>query len=644
MSIESYDKAHKLALKQFRSDSSKGIYPYLQVLDEILSYTNTAAEIELGLTDIPLELIAGTKSAGRTNAFASNFMPLLPDHSEFAIKWSSLYDTHIREGIRDPVIVYEFMNRFYVAEGNKRVSILKYCDAVTVSAYVTRIIPQKNNSKEAKVYYEYLDFYKLTQVNYLYFTQPGSYKKLLRITGKAPEHIWTEEEKEDFHSAFYRFLEAFEKGGGKKLSLSSGDAFLVYLDLYGYEDFLQKSFREIQKEVEKIWHLFLVFPNKPEIKLVMNSKELPDKKTLLGRILPQNVLPLKIAFIHCKTKTTSTWTYGHELGRAHIEKVFGQQIHVETYFGADSKEKAKECFEQAISHDCSIIFTTSPRLLPASLQYAAKYPKLKILNCSLNSNCGHLRTYYGRLYEAKFLIGVIAGIMAQTSHIGYIADYPIYGMIANINAFALGAQMVNPDAKIHLEWSTRQNFSPDSILNNTDISFVSGQDLIIPDKETKQFGLYQTGNSDPDHLAMAVWNWGSFYEKVIRSILNGTWKQKPQMDKDSSINYWWGMSSGMIDVLYSSRIPSGTRQLLNLLKKSICSEDFHPFAGTIFSQDGLVHKSDADSITPDQIITMDWLAENIIGSIPSIEELTKDAQSVVLLQGVTKTMKGTDTE
>ena len=202
MSIESYDKAHKLALKQFRSDSSKGIYPYLQVLDEILSYTNTAAEIELGLTDIPLELIAGTKGAGRTNAFASNFMPLLPDHSEFAIKWSSLYDTHIREGIRDPVIVYEFMNRFYVAEGNKRVSILKYCDAVTVSAYVTRIIPQKNNSKEAKVYYEYLDFYKLTQVNYLYFTQPGSYKKLLRITGKAPEHIWTEEEKEDFHSAF----------------------------------------------------------------------------------------------------------------------------------------------------------------------------------------------------------------------------------------------------------------------------------------------------------------------------------------------------------------------------------------------------------------------------------------------------------
>ena len=116
------------------------------------------------------------------------------------------------------------------------------------------------------------------------------------------------------------------------------------------------------------------------------------------------------------------------------------------------------------------------------------------------------------------------------------------------------------------------------------------------------------------------------------------------MDKDSSINYWWGMSSGMIDVLYSSRIPSGTRQLLNLLKKSICSEDFHPFAGTIFSQDGLVHKSDADRITPDQIITMDWLAENIIGSIPSIEELTKDAQSVVLLQGVTKTMKGTDTE
>lgn len=162
----------------------------------------------------------------------------------------------------------------------------------------------------------------------------------------------------------------------------------------------------------------------------------------------------------------------------------------------------------------------------------------------------------------------------------------------------------------------------------------------MPNKETKQFGLYRSSGQAPDNLAMAVWNWGAFYEKTVRSILNGTWKQKPQMDPQTSINYWWGMSSGMIDILYSSRIPSRTRQLMDLLKMAICTGEFHPFAGTIYSQDGLVHKSDHDSITPEQIITMDWLCDNVIGDIPSINELTEDAQTVVKYQGVTKTMKG----
>lgn len=107
MTKEIYEKAHKLALKQFRSDSSRGTYPYLQVLDEILSYTETSAEVDLGLIDIPLEFVAGTKSAGRTNSFASNFMPLLSEDSEFAMKWCSLYKTHLDEGIRDPIKVYE---------------------------------------------------------------------------------------------------------------------------------------------------------------------------------------------------------------------------------------------------------------------------------------------------------------------------------------------------------------------------------------------------------------------------------------------------------------------------------------------------------------------------------------------------------
>lgn len=116
MGTEIYDKVYRLAMKDFRNKTSKGQYPYLRVLDEILSYTNIVSKENLGLVNIPLNQIVGTKTAGRTNAFASNFMPLLTRDSEFAMKWCKLYDAHLEEGIREPVKAYEFMNRFYILE------------------------------------------------------------------------------------------------------------------------------------------------------------------------------------------------------------------------------------------------------------------------------------------------------------------------------------------------------------------------------------------------------------------------------------------------------------------------------------------------------------------------------------------------
>ena len=126
MAMTDYTRARKLAQKTYRQDMAEKRYPYLRVLDELLPFAQTVGEQDLGLIEIPIDLIAGTKTAGRTNAFASNFMPLLDETSEFAAKWSVLCDSHIAEGIREPVIACEFMNSYYIIEGNKRVSCLLY--------------------------------------------------------------------------------------------------------------------------------------------------------------------------------------------------------------------------------------------------------------------------------------------------------------------------------------------------------------------------------------------------------------------------------------------------------------------------------------------------------------------------------------
>jgi len=119
-----YLAARKLGRK-FVSDNAKTeAKGYLPVLDDRLRGVEIVGEINLGYHEIPLKKIVGTKTAGRSNSFAGNFMPLLGDDTEFALKWQAVYSSQLREGIREHIKVFEYLNRYYVQEANKRVSIL----------------------------------------------------------------------------------------------------------------------------------------------------------------------------------------------------------------------------------------------------------------------------------------------------------------------------------------------------------------------------------------------------------------------------------------------------------------------------------------------------------------------------------------
>ena len=107
----------------------------------------------------------------------------------------------------------------------------------------------------------------------------------------------------------------------------------------------------------------------------------------------------------------------------------------------------------------------------------------------------------------------------------------------------------------------------------------------------------------------------------MRIVLNGTWKDNDAAAGSRAINYWWGLSAGVVDLICSQDLPKSTKRLTNLLRNNICSETLVPFYGEIAAQD---------------IITMDWLVDNVEGSIPAIAELTPEAQSVVRMQGVNK--------
>lgn len=633
MSEEDYSRAQKLGKKEYQSRMMRGLQPTLEVLDDILPPKGSYSEVPLGLVQIPSDQIVGTRTDGRSNAFASNFMPILKQNSEFARKWATLSTSHLEEGIREPIKAYEYMNKFYVLEGNKRVSVAKYFDVDSIPGTVIRIVPKWTNEKENVIYYEYMDFYNVSKVNYLYMSKVGNFPKLQAALGKEQGEMWSDEDRENFSSVFYRFQMEYRARGGDKLSITEGDAFLAFLGVYGYEELLEKTTSELNDLVGKTWEEFLLLEAEDVIDLKMDPTN--EKKPLLSRILPTSVSRLKAAFIYAKTPASSAWTYAHELGRLYLEQAFPDEI-TTFYYDNATQENIDDYIEAAINCGSNIIFTTSPSFAQASVKAAIENPEVRILNCSLNTSHRYIRTYYARMHEAKFLMGALAGALTTNDKLAYVGDYPIYGSIANINAFAIGAKMVNPRAKVYLEWSSMKDIDIAERLKEIGAGCISGKDMVIPEESTREFGLYTLDGEHTRSLAMPLWHWGKFYEQLIRTIMDGTWKYDDNSYEKKAINYWWGMSAGVIDVICSKNIPAETKRLMELLKQSIISQQFSPFSGILYSQNGMVQGDPKQRLTPEEIITMDWLAENVVGIIPKTEDLQEQAKPVTLQQGVNK--------
>ena len=628
MAYTDYIAAVKLGKKDYQSRLLHHQLPTLEVLDNILQSNKIYKEVSLGLIQIPLDRVVGTKTSARSNSFSSNFMPILEEGTEFSNKWINLSIAQETEGIHDPIRAYEYMNKFYVLEGNKRVSVLKYYGAVSIMAEVTRIIPPKSDDKQVKLYYEFMDFYELSKINYIEFSSLGHYGELQRLVGKKPGEVWTDEDRKSFNSLFSIFKTDYMENGGQKLThITEGDAFLAFIKIYGYKDLQNKTYSELKDLIVACFNEIELLDKKDiELRVTANSK-----KPFLSKLLPTSSPKLKVAFIYPKSPTTTSWVYSHELGRLHLEQSFSNEVTTMSYENIN-EVTIDETIEKAIGEGCNIIFTTSPAFSQASVKAAISHPKVNILNCSLHSPHSNIRTYYTRMHEAKFIMGAIAGAMTENDKIMYIADYPIYGTIANINSFALGVKTVNPRAKIYLEWTSLKHINIEQQIKNIGVDCVSDKDLSIPGQGTRNYGLYRLYDDGMWSLAIPLYHWGNFYSQLIRDIMNGSFKAEDS--KSKSINYWWGMSEHVLEIITTKWLPEGIHRLIKLLSNTISSGDFNPFSGTIYSQDGTVVNKEDHVLSPTDIITMDWLSDNIVGEIPSLEQLQENAKPVTIEQGL----------
>ena len=625
-----YSEALKLGKKEYRARIAKGQFPYLPVLDEILSEADIKTEQNMGLVQVPLDFVVGTSTMGRTYSFAANFMPILDEETEFAVKWSNLSDAQMNEGIRDPIKAFEYMNRYYVLEGNKRVSVLKYFNAVSIPAIVTRKIPKLSDDYDVRLYYEYMRFNEITGLCSVEFTKLGNADKLLSLVGK--EGRWDDETKEKFAKVMFDFSKVYNFRGGDRLDIKLGDAITVFMEVFGMDAMLEMSENDYNKNIINTWKEFAAEGEKHKINLVLDPKKVQTKKSLLNYLIPQTQKKLKVVFLYPRKPKTSAWLYSHELGRMYLDETFSDKLETEYVAGVD-ENNVEQVLEDIIKAGADIVFCVGPQMMPNSLKVAVAHPEVYILNCSLNAPHPYIRTYYGRMYEAKFLAGMIAGAVTDNERVAYIADYPIYGMIANINAFALGVASVNPRAKVYLAWSKTKDYDRDKFLTENDLHYVSDQDIITPNDASRYFGLYKIQGDQTLNLAMPIWNWGVFYEKLLQSVLAGSYKAEGQ-EQVKALNYWWGMSAGAIDIIYGGAVPDETKKVTSLIREAIVKGEFKPFTGELKDQDGKVHNKPDEELDPDEIIEMDWLLDNVVGRVPEYEELDDNSKMLVINQGI----------
>ena len=440
--------------------------------------------------EIPAESIVGTKTSGRHTAFAPNFMPLLEPDTEFAGKWSNLCDAHLEEGIHTPIIAYEFLNKFYVQEGNKRVSVLKYFDAVRIAGTVTRLVPERNDSLENRIYYEFLDFYKLSKVNDVHFSRLGGYAKLQTLVCKASGESWTDDDRLSFSSFYTMFRQQFLALGGGGLNLTAGDAMLVYLSVYRYADACESTPSQMKQNLEKLWDEVKVLTEPQAVALSLEPKQGPGEPLLAKLNIFTKPSELKVVFLHEHNAENSAWVRAHDKGIEALQQAFPDRVFITRKENIEPEVDAEQVLEDVAHDNADVVFTSSARMHTACLKVAAQHPKTRILNCSLNAPHPLVRTYYPRTYEVTYLLGILAGVLTKTDRVGYVAANPVYGIPAAVNAYAQGLKTVRPDAKVVLRWACLPDPAhPLDFSDRPDVEIFYARDNREPEGTHRDYGL-----------------------------------------------------------------------------------------------------------------------------------------------------------
>ena len=602
-SRSAYLAARKLGrryVSEHEKEASKG---YLPVLEDIMRGVDVLAEISLGYHEIPLDRVVGTRTAARSNSFAGNFMPLLADDTEFAIKWKKVFESQLVEGIREPIKVYEYLGRYYALEGNKRISILKYVGAASVYGSVTRLLPERNeDNEEISIYYEFLDYDKKLFLDDLWFKRKGNFTLLVRKTEAfLAKHREVNGSVEDVITATHRrFREAFRAAKLENLEITTGDALVEYIKIFGYP--YMENQADMIKNIRNANAQFLVAQgalHRDTVEISASEMESAPARSIFRRPT------LRAAFAFDDDPASNFFTRWHTLGIDRIEKKYKGRLVVERLFHANTYPGGPyEALRTLVEKKPDVLFTTSPTLSDASLRIALENPRMIVLNCDRPKEGKNLNTYFSKMFDITFLSGILAGAMSRSGVVGYM-DYAAWGekrATYEINAYALGARLINPRAKTVgytlrgiNKWGEHDKARRVMAEHGADVAFCRHSPDNPLDRPAFPEIYAQLYSIAPNGCALESYggvsfDWEPFYDKVIGDAIEGrTALLEGRHLNGNPIHFGWGMSTGIMDI-YTVNAAIGERagRLLDIFRDLVRENRLHPFEGPVWDDQGIL--------------------------------------------------------
>ncbi|MCF6265919.1 MAG: BMP family ABC transporter substrate-binding protein [Desulfuromusa sp.] len=331
------------------------------------------------------------------------------------------------------------------------------------------------------------------------------------------------------------------------------------------------------------------------------------------------VKEIKAGFIYVGPVGDAGWTYAHDQGRQEMEKL--SYVKPSTFIETvpEGAESAR-VINGLVRKGHNLIFTTSFGYMDATIDVARRNKDVVFMHCSGFKTAENVGTYFGRMYEPRYLSGIVAGKMTKKNIIGYVAAFPIPEVIRGINAFTLGVRSVNPKAEVKVVW-TQTWFDPgverdaaDSLLDVGADVLTMHQDAPATMQAAEARGAYVIGyNSDMRNFApnafltAPIWNWGALYTKIAEEVHNGTWKSE---------QIWWGMKEDLVRLAdFSAAVPAAVQALVTEKANAIKAGSLHPFAGPIKDQGGKIVVAAGQIPQDGDLLGMNYFVEGVQGTI-----------------------------